>query len=234
MGVMQEDRQGIEMKVIIKPSVGLGQTTDLEVDPKEQVKNVKERAAVNQAVDPNSVVLSYEGKPLDDSRRLKEYGVKEGATLDLLPRHQEGGYNSLPIFYQNLPMDFNSRVAYESSLIRARGLPVKPITPHHWVALITGRGKWSGKNYEVEIDLPSTYPFSPPMVNWKTVLRPSHPNIFPHSGWVCLNILDKDWRPEYTILTVVDSLEWLLLHPRREILDRTIYTLRRYFNGRRQ
>ena len=92
------------MKVIIKTHVGLGQATDLDVDPKELVKNIKERAAVTQAVDANSVVLSFEGDILDDRRRLKEYGVSDGSTLNLLPKHQKGGSTSHFYFYQNEPV----------------------------------------------------------------------------------------------------------------------------------
>jgi len=196
--------------------VGLSQTAELDVDPQELVKNVKERAAVNQAYDPNGAVLVYEGKVLDDNRRLKEFGIKEGATLRLTPKNQEGGYNPPPLFFRNLPMDFKSRVAHEAKMIRARGLPIRPIDPRHWVALVMGKGKWRGKNYPVEITLSPRYPFSPPKVSWTTPMTPYHPNIFTHSGWVCLNILDKDWRPDYTLITVYCSLEWLLEHPHYE------------------
>jgi ubiquitin-protein ligase len=220
------------MKVVIEPKVGLGQTVTLEVEPHELVKNVKERASVNQAYEPGNAALSYEGKVLDDNRRLKEYGIKEGCTLNLLPKHQEGGYDPPLIFYHGLPMDFSSRIAHESNLIRARGLPVKPLSPYHWIAHIEGRGKWKGKRFRVEIKLPRSYPFSPPRVEWKSPMRPSHPNIFPYTGWVCLNILDKDWRPEYTLITVVESLGWLLEHPKRELLDRAIYTLTNYTRRR--
>lgn len=220
------------MKAIIKTSVGLGTPTDIEFDPKELVKNLKERAAVTQATDASSVVLMYEGTILDDNKRLKEYGIREGATLELMPKHQKGGYIPSSIFCQGLPMDFNSRVAHESKLIRARGLPMKPINPYHWVALIRGKGKWSGKNYKVDITLPDYYPYSAPKVDWRTPMKPFHPNIFTHSGWVCLNILDRDWRPDYTLITVYNSLEWLLEHPHYEHFDRVVHSIIQYA-GRR-
>jgi ubiquitin-protein ligase len=220
------------MKIIIQPTVGLNQTAELDVDPQELVRNVKERAAVNQAYDPNGAVLNYEGKVLDDNRRLKEYGIKEGATLRLIPKNQEGGYDPPSLFFRNLPMDFKSRIAHEAKMIRARGLPIQPIDPNHWVALVQGKGKWRGKNYPVDITLSSHYPFTPPKVEWKTPMMPYHPNIFPHSGWVCLNILDRDWRPEYTLITVLCSLEWLLEHPHYEGSHRPLPSLWVYTSGR--
>ena len=218
------------MKNVIIPTVGLGQTAELDVDPQELVKNVKERAAVNQAYDPDSAVLSYEGKILDDNRRLKEYGIKEGATLRLMPKHQEGGRSPPSLFFGNLPMDFKTRVAHEAKMIRARGLPIRPIDPNHWVALVRGKGKWRGTNYSVEITLPNRYPFSPPKVEWKTPMNPHHPNIFPHSGWVCLNILNGDWRPDYTLITIYCSLEWLLEHPHYEGRYRPLQSLWHYID----
>ena len=222
------------MKVIIKPQVGLGQTTDLDVDPKELVKNIKERAAVSQAVDANSVVLSYEGNVLDDKKRLKEFGVSDGSTLNLLPRHQKGGSTSHFYFYQNDPLytnlstDFNSRMAQESKMIRSRGLPIKPLTPRHWIATIEGRGKWRGKIYHVEIKLPQHYPYSPPKVVWKQPMKPTHPNIFTHSGWVCLSILKRDWRSEFTLITVYEGLEWLLENPHYESVGTMLHSFSRY------
>jgi len=216
------------MKVVVDPKVGLGQVTNLDVDPKELVKIVRERAAVSQAIDPNRVVLMYEGKVLEDSRRLKELGIHEGSTLELMPKDPEGGFTPSQIFYQNVPLDFRSRVAHESKLIRASGIPMRPIDPYHWIATIKGTGRWKGKDYHISIELPDYYPFSPPKVVWETPMNPPHPNIF-STGWVCLNILDKDWRPEYTLITVYKSLQWLLEHPKHERLDRAIYSFRYFY-----
>ena len=223
---MQEGRQVKKMeekiKVIIKPLVGRNIPVDIDVDPREQVKFLKERAASSQSTDPNNVKLVYEGEPLDDRRRIKEYGIQSGATLTLAPKHDTGGYNPPYTFFHNLPMDFNSRISYESELIRANGLPMRPINPRHWIAVIEGRGKWKGKFYDVEMMLPPDYPFSPVQVRWITPIH-NHPNIF-STGSVCLNLLKaRYWRPEYTLITVYESLVNLLKSPNYEGVNRYLH-----------
>lgn len=208
-----------KIKVIIKPIVGRQVPVDMDVDPREQVKFLKERAASSQSTDPKNVKLVYEGQPLDDRRRIKEYGIQSGATLTLAPKHDTGGYNPPYTFSQSLPMEFDSRISYESELIRAKEIPMRPINPRHWIAVIEGRGKWKGKLYDVEMILPPGYPFSPPLVKWITPIH-NHPNIF-STGSVCLNLLKaRYWRPEYTLITVYESLLNLLKSPHYEGLNR--------------
>jgi|GEM_PF-6455438 len=50
------------MKIIIQPTVGLSQTAELDVDPQELVRNVKERAAVNQAYEPERRSPALQGQ----------------------------------------------------------------------------------------------------------------------------------------------------------------------------
>lgn len=208
------------MKIIIKSTVGLHTPTDMEVDPKEKIGTVKERAATTQAIDPESVQLMHNGEPLDDDKRIKDYGIREGDTLELVPKHRIGAIATLPPFSFDIIFNntFAKRISEEARRIKAQNLPIKPLNPKHWIMYVKAeRGKWKGKTYTVHVELSDFYPYVPPKVIWKTPLDPPHPNIFPRTGWVCLNILEPHgWKPVYSLITVYDSLKWLLENPNYE------------------
>ena len=106
------------------------------------------------------------------------------------------------------------RISLESKAIQSEGIALMPQTPYLWVGYIRGKGKWKGQTFEISIDIPMDYPYVPPIVNWNSPMNPSHPNIFPFSHYICLNILDPfHWKPTYTLVTVYRALEWLLDHP---------------------
>ena len=211
------------MKIIIKSAVGLSTPVDLEVDPHEKIRTVKERAATAQVVEASNVKISHNNEVLDENKTLKEYGIKEGDTLELLPNHMRGA--SSPLFsFEDLQKaytqlsgkssSFERRISEEAKLIRAQGLPIIPKNPKHWIMTIKAKkGKWKGKKYVVHVYLTDGYPFVPPQVKWKTPMKPSHPHIFPRTGWVCLNILDKDWKSNYSLITIYNALIWLLENP---------------------
>lgn len=106
------------------------------------------------------------------------------------------------------------RISLESQAIRSEGIALKPKTPYLWVGYIQGRGKWGGQVFEISIEIPANYPYVPPIVKWNSPMHPAHPNIFPFTRSICLNILSPtSWRPTYTMITVYRALEWLLDHP---------------------
>jgi len=212
-----------KMKIIIKTTLGLATPVDLEVDPHEKIGVVKERAATAQVVEPGKAKLSHKNEILDENKTLKDYGIKDGDTLELLPDHMTGA--SLPPLsflefaykQQKINQAFAKRVSYESKIIRSQRLPIIPKDPKHWVMTIrASKGKWRGRDYVVHVRLPDRYPFVPPKVEWKSPMSPKHPNIFPRTGWVCLNILERDWRSDYSLITIYKSLIWLLENPNYE------------------
>ena len=62
------------------------------------------------------------------------------------------------------------------------------------------------------LELSEEYPVKPPVVTWLTEIP--HPNIVPNiAGAVCVSILGESWRPTLKLVSVVNSLYYLLSDP---------------------
>ena len=225
MEVMQANRQVKEkMKLVVDPTVGFATPATVDCEPTDAVGTVLNKVAADQGItDVQSVSLSYKGKVLDNKKRIKECGLRDGDTLQLVPSHRIVGESSLSSFSLRNPatIDFppqlRERLVWETKLIRVKKLPIKNdiYNPLHWTAIVRGSGRWRGQNSVVEIYLSKRYPRVMPRIEWKTTLVPKHPNIFPEtSGWVCLNSLDdKNWRPTQTIASIYEDLLFVMDNP---------------------
>jgi len=78
-------------------------------------------------------------------------------------------------------------------------------------AVTPAEGPFAHGTFEFIIQVPRTYPFSPPSV--KCLNRVFHPNFDFRSGAVYLPILTDSWRPVLTMNTVIFSLQLLFLEP---------------------
>lgn len=200
-----------KIKLKTNPQVGLGQAVDVETEPNETIRELKNRIATMQAADPARIALQHQGKILDENAQVKDYSFKEGDVIDVLPNNRVGGVSLNPSLLRN-------RIMLESQAIVKSGIDLRPDqnTPYIWHGFIYGKKKWKGK-YQISMIITANYPYAPPIVHWKTILYPKHPNITPERisdyGNVCLNILNGDWRPQFTLITVYNSLEWLLENP---------------------
>lgn len=214
-----------KMKLIIESSVGLATPVTVECEPTEAVGTLLSKAAATQGVtDTESYALSLNGKILDNKRRVKEYGLKDGDTLQIVPFHRTVGNSSFSLSFsaaQNgLPPHLINRLVTEAKIIRVRRLPVRMDlhNPLHWTMRVRGSGLWRGQDSTVEVRLSRRYPRVMPRIVWVTRLIPKHPNIFPETtGWVCISSLDpRNWRPTRTLASIYDDLIYVMDHPNWE------------------
>ncbi|XP_052892944.1 ubiquitin-conjugating enzyme E2 D4-like [Anopheles moucheti] len=81
-----------------------------------------------------------------------------------------------------------------------------------WRAKIIGPhgSPYEGGVFLLTINIPSNYPFKPPLVQFNT--RIYHPNIN-SNGYICLDILKSRWFPALTISQVLLSICSLMCDP---------------------
>lgn len=89
---------------------------------------------------------------------------------------------------------------------------------HAWKVSMEGPSgtPFAGGKFEIELTLPSNYPFKPPTVTFKTKIY--HPNVSndspPNSGLMCLGMLrDTEWKPSTKMVAVLEYIRMLLREP---------------------
>ncbi|KAK9900589.1 putative UBC1-E2 ubiquitin-conjugating enzyme [Cystobasidium minutum MCA 4210] len=70
---------------------------------------------------------------------------------------------------------------------------------------------YEGGLFEVDIQVPERYPFSP--LKMKFLTKVYHPNVSSASGAICLDILKDAWTPVLTLRSTLVSLQSLLCSP---------------------
>jgi ubiquitin-protein ligase len=223
-----------KIKVWVKTELGLKGSEQIEADPTEKIGTLKKRIASKWAFDPKNTVLMHNGEVLDESQKLKDYGIQENETLHVTPKHAPGAAHMQTASLRGLSPDlFSKRISRESQMIRLQDLPIKPLNPQRWVMRVSAtKGPWKGRLYDVLIELSHDYPFRCPRAKWlsKKSMIPDHPNIFPRTGYICFYMFKmKGWRPQYNLITCYYGIRWLLENPNfedRYSFDRFISYLR--------
>ena len=70
---------------------------------------------------------------------------------------------------------------------------------------------YEGGIFELEILVPTDYPFKPPVIKFRT--RIWHPNISSDTGQICLDILQENWNPSLVLTKILLSIQALLSSP---------------------
>ena len=107
--------------------------------------------------------------------------------------------------------DFWARLAIEAGEMRKEQPNFSPLNGNTciWRGFLIGTGLYTGGVFQFEINVPRTFPFTPPKV--KAITPIWHPNIF--KDRICIGILGKDWTPASNLVDVVESLRFLLFNP---------------------
>ena len=67
-------------------------------------------------------------------------------------------------------------------------------------------------SWKIKITIPKEYPFKSPSVGFLNTIY--HPNIDEKSGSVCLDILNQEWGPTFSLLNIYETfLPQLLMYP---------------------
>lgn len=86
---------------------------------------------------------------------------------------------------------------------------------HHWRITLAGPPStpYSAGTFGLTLDLPTDYPFKPPLVKFAT--RIYHPNVTnDSSGNICLGMLKPDaWKPSSRVTAVLEAVRNLLVEP---------------------
>lgn len=82
-----------------------------------------------------------------------------------------------------------------------------------WIATLRGpsSGNYAGGVFELSIQVPPTYPTKPPVIKFRT--RIFHPNIAWKDGEICLDVLQSQWTPAWSLSSACTAILALLDAP---------------------
>ncbi|KAK4264233.1 hypothetical protein QN277_025441 [Acacia crassicarpa] len=63
---------------------------------------------------------------------------------------------------------------------------------------------YEGGVWKIIVDIPSRYPLEPPKFTFANKIF--HPNINNESGFVCVDLLDENWHPDYSLVAIFDQI----------------------------
>eukprot|EP00657_Telonema_sp_P-1_P010738 TRINITY_DN5313_c0_g1_i1.p1 TRINITY_DN5313_c0_g1~~TRINITY_DN5313_c0_g1_i1.p1 ORF type:complete len:158 (-),score=27.86 TRINITY_DN5313_c0_g1_i1:271-744(-) len=90
--------------------------------------------------------------------------------------------------------------------------PVNEDNPFIWAATIFGPSEtpWEGGVYALRMFFPEDYPSKPPKIRFTCDMW--HPNVY-SDGVLCLDIIQDQWKPVYTVANILLSIQSLLTDP---------------------
>ncbi len=201
------------MRLVINTPFDTSMNISLEPKIDWPLWNVKERACRIMGLDPNKVILTYNGKVLDDGLIVSNFPVYGNLELTIIPREITAGVDEQALIeeFRYIQKQFplvkmEDLLTYKGRLRCERG----------YVKELADKGVWPFVEYvkwhEFKMVLSYLHPYKPPTVTWLTDI--SHPNIIPKKkGKVCVSLLGKKWLPNTKLAAVINALYFLLSDP---------------------
>lgn len=106
------------------------------------------------------------------------------------------------------------RILLDIKILQEMGVETDVVSMNNIVCKIKGPGDtvYSTGEWNISIIFPGEYPFKSPSIGFMDKIY--HPNVDYNSGSVCLNVLNEEWQPIYTIKHIIDIfLPQLLTYP---------------------
>lgn len=98
-------------------------------------------------------------------------------------------------------------------LIELRPWDVEGQDLTEWTAVLRGppSGAYASGVFELSINVPPAYPTKPPVIKFRTKIF--HPNVAWKDGEICLDVLQSQWTPAWTLSSACTAILALLDAP---------------------
>ena len=108
----------------------------------------------------------------------------------------------------------SKRILLDMKLLQEMNIEHEIIDLNSLTCVIKGPSDTIYENgtWKVSITFPKNYPFKSPTIGFLDKIY--HPNVDYSSGSICLNVLNEEWQPIYTIKHIIETfLPQLLTYP---------------------
>tara|TARA_B000000437_G_scaffold150816_1_gene110192 strand:+ start:709 stop:1173 length:465 start_codon:yes stop_codon:yes gene_type:complete len=108
----------------------------------------------------------------------------------------------------------SKRILLDMKLLQEMNIEHEIIDLNSLTCIIKGPSDTIYENgrWKVSITFPKNYPFKSPSIGFLDKIY--HPNVDYSSGSICLNVLNEEWQPIYTIKHIIETfLPQLLTYP---------------------
>mgnify|MGYP003682286465 CR=1 FL=1 len=108
----------------------------------------------------------------------------------------------------------SKRIMLDMKLLQEMGIEHDIIDLNNIICVVKGPTDtvYESGSWKISISFPKNYPFKSPSIGF--IDKIYHPNVDFNSGSICLNVLNEEWQPIYTIKHIMETfIPQLLTYP---------------------